>query len=1001
MFTHLHVHSDHSLFDGYQTIDEILNRVKELGQEAVAITEHGTMASIIEFHKKTLEQDIKPIIGCEFYFCEDKFIKDRAFTHHLILLAKNETGYMNLKRLNKIAFNKDDGHFYFKPRIDSNELTEYSDGLICLSACLASIINTEDGEKWVQYFKNIFGDDFYLEVQPHPIDEQKEYNFKLLSYCARYKVKAVVTTDAHYSKKEDAVWHKKWIGLKKEEYYTTDTNYLWSEDELLNSNFLPQNITRELIKNTQEVTNKIEVYNLAPAGNHFPTYPINDACEKIKEICRGVWKDKVPQGHYKEYGDRFLYELSMLEKCGYTNYLLLTWDFLNWCKRNNIFTGIGRGSVSGSVVAWLLGIHHVDPIKYNLLFERFCNPERVSAPDIDNDLQTSRRGEAIDYLVKKYGNVMKIRTYSYLGNKAAIKRAGQVLGIDTTVVNDITKQIKEIDDIMNVKAKVNKEELITTAKHFYGRIGAFGSHASAILITPDDTINYAPIEYQSISDESLDGEKIWTQVASGDFHDLENFGLMKLDVLGLNTLDVIDNTLKQIKDKIDIFNLDINDKKVFKLYQNVDLLGCFQMDSPGMQKLAKDMKVNCFENVIALVALFRPGPLGSGLVYSYINGKNGGRIVYLCKEIEEVLSPTYNVIVYQEQVMLLAQKLAGYTLGQADMLRKIIGRKEEDKIEKATQDFKESVIKHGFSKEIAEYIGNQIKAAGRYIFNKSHATAYGYLSYITAYLKVYYPKEFMCALINSKKDQKDVVPYMEECKRLDIKILPPDLRKGNLKWQVEKEGIRVGLTYIRNVGSQVDIIHYKDYQDVVEHNNKKITEGLIKAGAMDFLNIPRGKMLMQLVSMQDFLKRKNTCKQKVDENSLALENAKLKNDAKEIRKYERQLASWKEKLEKCTLEETTDWQEVSNCQLENEVLKFTFSEVPRVKDATIKQIKLHKDKKGKEMAFVVFITNYREYNCTVFARQWKTWKDDFSIGAKCKIACANTQNPILDDFVLM
>lgn len=1001
MFTHLHVHSDHSLFDGYQTIDEILNRVKELGQEAVAITEHGTMASIIEFHKKTLEQDIKPIIGCEFYFCEDKFIKDRAFTHHLILLAKNETGYMNLKRLNKIAFNKDDGHFYFKPRIDSNELTEYSDGLICLSACLASIINTEDGEKWVQYFKNIFGDNFYLEVQPHPIDEQKEYNFKLLSYCARYKVKAVVTTDAHYSKKEDAVWHKKWIGLKKEEYYTTDTNYLWSEDELLNSNFLPQNITRELIKNTQEVTNKIEVYNLAPAGNHFPTYPINDACEKIKEICRGVWKDKVPQGHYKEYGDRFLYELSMLEKCGYTNYLLLTWDFLNWCKRNNIFTGVGRGSVSGSVVAWLLGIHHVNPIKYNLLFERFCNPERVSAPDIDNDLQTSRRGEAIDYLVKKYGNVMKIRTYSYLGNKAAIKRAGQVLGIDTTVVNDITKQIKEIDDIMNVKAKVNKEELITTAKHFYGRIGAFGSHASAILITPDDTINYAPIEYQSISDESLDGEKIWTQVASGDFHDLENFGLMKLDVLGLNTLDVIDNTLKQIKDKIDIFNLDINDKKVFKLYQNVDLLGCFQMDSPGMQKLAKDMKVNCFENVIALVALFRPGPLGSGLVYSYINGKNGGRIVYLCKEIEEVLSPTYNVIVYQEQVMLLAQKLAGYTLGQADMLRKIIGRKEEDKIEKATQDFKESVIKHGFSKEIAEYIGNQIKAAGRYIFNKSHATAYGYLSYITAYLKVYYPKEFMCALINSKKDQKDVVPYMEECKRLDIKILPPDLRKGNLKWQVEKEGIRVGLTYIRNVGSQVDIIHYKDYQDVVEHNNKKITEGLIKAGAMDFLNIPRGKMLMQLVSMQDFLKRKNTCKQKVDENSLALENAKLKNDAKEIRKYERQLASWKEKLEKCTLEETTDWQEVSNCQLENEVLKFTFSEVPRVKDATIKQIKLHKDKKGKEMAFVVFITNYREYNCTVFARQWKTWKDDFSIGAKCKIACANTQNPILDDFVLM
>ena len=381
MFTHLHVHSDHSIFDGYQTVDEIVGRVKELGQESVAITEHGTMASIIEFHKKTLEQNIKPILGCEFYFCEDKFIKDRTFTHHLILLAKNNTGYMNLKKLDKLAFNKDDGHFYFKPRIDSKELAKYSDGLICLSACLASIVNTPDGEQWVQYFKNIFGDDFYLEIQPHPIDEQREYNYKILSYSTKYNVKAVVTTDAHYAKREDAIWHKKWIGLQKGEYYTTDTNYLWSEEELLSSNFLPQNITKELINNTQEITNKIEVYDLAPAGNHFPTYPTDNACEKIKDICRSVWKDKVPHGHYKEYGDRFLYELSMLEKCGYTNYLLLTWDFLNWCKSKNILTGVGRGSVSGSVVAWLLGIHHVDPIKHNLLFERFCNPERVSTPD--------------------------------------------------------------------------------------------------------------------------------------------------------------------------------------------------------------------------------------------------------------------------------------------------------------------------------------------------------------------------------------------------------------------------------------------------------------------------------------------------------------------------------------------------------------------------------------------------------------------------------------------
>lgn len=596
---------------------------------------------------------------------------------------------------------------------------------------------------------------------------------------------------------------------------------------------------------------------------------------------------------------------------------------------------------------------------------------------------------------------MKIRTYSYLGNKSAIKRAGQTLGIEPTIVNDITKQIEEIDDISNINIKVDKQELITTAKRFYGRLGAFGSHASAVLITPDDTINYVPIEYQNVSDESLNGERIWTQVASGDFHDLENFGLMKLDVLGLNTLDVINNTLKQIKDKVDIYNLETNDENVFKLYQKGDLLGCFQMDSSGMRKLAKDMKVSCFENIIALVALFRPGPLGSGLVDSYVNGKNGGKITYLCKEIQEVLSPTYNVIVYQEQVMLLAQKLAGYTMGQADMLRKIIGRKEEDKIEKATQDFKIAVINHGFSKEISEYIGNQIKAAGRYIFNKSHATAYGYLSYITAYLKTYYPKEFMCALINSKKDQKDVAPYVEECKRLKIKILPPDLRLGNLEWKSESDGIRVGLTYIRNVGSQVDTIHYKDYQDVVEHNNKKIVEGLIKSGAIDFLNIPRGKMLTQLTSIQDFIKRKMTCKAKIEENSLALESAKANNDVKGIRKYERQLASWQEKLTQCNLTENTDWQDVPDCQLENEVLKFAFSELPRIKSAKVKNVRLHTDKKGREMAFVVFETDYGEYNCTIFQKQWKKWKKNISIGAKCKIACDNKQNPILDDFVLM
>lgn len=994
MFTHLHVHSDHSLFDGYQTIDEIVEKVKAMGQRSVAITEHGTMKSILNFYLKCKSEGIKPILGCEFYFCDDKTIKEREFTHHLILLAKNKIGYYNLKKLNKMAYDKEAGNFYFKPRIDSHELVEYSDGIICLSACLASIVNTPDGEKWVQYFKNIFKDDFYLEIQPHPMQEQEEYNKKLIEYCHKYNIKPVVTTDAHYASREDAAWHKKWIGLKKSEYYTTDTNYLWSEQEILASNFINKNIVELAIQTTQEIDNKIEFIDISIPGNHFPKFKTNNACEMIKDICRKVWKDKVPKGHYKEYGDRFLYELSMLEKCGYTNYLLLTWDFLNWCRSNNILTGVGRGSVGGSVVAWLLGIHHVDPIKYNLLFERFCNPERISSPDVDNDVQTSRRGETISYLKQKYGSVMKIITYSKLSDKSAIQRAGQSLLIEPAKIDRITKEINSINDIEHISTDFNTNELINLSKHFYGRIGAFGSHASAVLITPDDTLQYTPIEYQSVSDESLGGEKVWTKVAAGDFHVLEEeFGLMKLDVLGLNTLDVIDNVLKNIPDKVDIYNLNTNDKKVFKLYEEGNLLGCFQMDSTGMRKLAKDMKVSEFENIIALVALFRPGPLGSGLVDAYINGKNGGKITYLCKEIEEVLSPTYNVIVYQEQVMMLARKLAGYTMGQADMLRKIIGRKEEDKIEQATIDFKNAVIAHGFSHEIANYIGNQIKSAGRYIFNKSHATAYGYLSYVTAYLKVYYPKEFMCALINSKKKQDEVKKYINECKRMNIEMLPPDLRVGNLDWVVSGNAIRVGLTYIKNVGTAININYNDTFENIVEHNNKRIVEGLIKAGAIDYLQKPRNELLSQLTSTQDYLKRKVQCETKIKENKEKLFTA---TSEKDIKKYTRQLNLWTEKLAANELTQSKTIDDYSASAGEMEVLGFSFNAIPRIKEGTVKKIFTKQDKRGREMAWITIDSNYGEYKCTCFASNWKKWKKDIKENIEGIFAFG--EDLILNDF---
>ena len=1001
MFTHLHVHTDNSLFDGYQTIDELVNTVKSLGQNAVAITDHGTMTGVVEFYLKCKEQGIKPILGNEFYFCEDKLIKDRTLTHHLVLLAKNSVGYMNLKKLNKLAYSKENGNFYFKPRIDAKELTKYSDGIICLSACLASIVNTDNGEHWIEYFKRTFGEDFYLEVQPHPIPEQQEYNYKLINYGYKHKVKLVVTTDAHYAVRDDAKWHKKWISVrsaKQSEYYTTDTNYLWSEQELLSSNFLPREIVQGAIASTQEISNKIELFDVAPSGNHFPTYPTNNPKEKIKDICREVWNEKVPKGHYKEYGDRFLYELDMLEKCGYLNYLLLTWDLLNWCRKQGIFIGAGRGSCAGSVVTWLLGIHCIDPIKYNLLFERFCNPERVSAPDIDNDVQTSRRGEVVQYLKDTYGQVMKIITYSKQSDKSAIQSAGKVLEIPPSEVDELTKQIETIDDVEKVKTNFDTKELVTLAKQFLGRTDKYGTHASAILVSPINVMEFCPMQAQEVSDESLGGDKVWTEIACGDFHVLENFGLLKEDILGLGTLDVIQNTLKLIGKDIDIYNLPTDDKNVFELYAKGNILGCFQMDSLGMRRLAKEMKVNCFENIIALCALFRPGPLRSGLVSSYIDGKNGGNVHYLCKEIKEVLEPTYNIIVYQEQVMLLARKLAGYTMGQADMLRKIIGRKETEKIEQATKDFKSAVIKNGFSNEIAEYIGNQIKEAGSYIFNKSHATSYGYLSYVTAYLKTYYPKEFMCSLINSKKKQDDVVLYVGECKRMGIKILPPNLPSNNLKWTVEGDSIRVGLCYAKGVGNKLVIPDKYDFQTVIACNNKKIIEGLIKAGALDYLKEPRAKLLSQLTDVQAFLKRRELCMSKLEEYHYRLKNAV---NEKEVNKYTRMVNSWEEKLQQCNLSLTQDYKNIPDAKLENDVLSFSFAEQPKVKTAKIISYRTHNDKKGREMAFADFDTEYGVIHATIFAYKWKHWKEDFVEGNECYIACEAGANVVLEDFSLI
>ena len=1158
----LHTHSEHSTgFDGYQTIPEMVGRAKELGYPALALTDHGTMGGILDFSEECERQGIKPIYGMEAYFCANHTVKDKALTHHLVLLAMNEQGYYNLKKLDSISYTED--YYYYKGRIDKALLARYHEGLICLTACMASIVNTDDGEQWFKWYKDLFGDRFYAEIQPLNLIEQQEYNAKVITLARRYDVLLVVTTDAHFSRKEDLPYHKLWISLRGGNGYHDDENYLWSEEELLETWWLPAEVKKECIANTDKIAERCNV-SLKMEGNHYPKFETDDDEKQIRDICRKAWKEKVPKKRYKEYATRFETEIKTLKQVGYLNYLRITWDMLNWCHDNDIMTGWGRGSVGGSLVAYLMGLHKIDPIKFGTKFFRFVNPFRVSPPDIDDDVSTRHRGRVIGYLKEKYGNVSKIFTLNRLGDpdkggvgKSAIQRAGQALQIEPAIVDGITKQVYDsIDDVLTIDSELSIEErerLVDVAKHFYGRLEKRGIHASAILITPDEIENYCPLE-GCYSNDTSTGKRVWIRAAAYDWHKLESeFGLLKEDILGLNTLDLISDTVENVQKytgkTIDIENIPLDDAEVYKLYSEGHLDGVFQMESRGMRNTAKELGVTCFDDVAALVALFRPGPIDSGMLQQYIDGKHGAEIEYPCEVMKKVTEKTYGVIVYQEEAMLIAMQMAGYDLGEADALRKVIGRKELTKVDGAVKDFVSAAIKRGHSREAAEAVGEQLKAAGRYIFNKclsgrecilnpheqrctlsigemyriandkeyaeqtkhtglrriyrnrgygdgfsmtdkntirknsivnitysgvlpvyvvttesgrqvrctlnhqlptprgkkflcqlyagcevyvdggyverytkkgkkkidkrkrlvftekiksiefecdedcydvemtaphhnfvtsggivvcnSHSVEYGLTSYITAWLKVHYPIHFMCALLNSKDKQADVLPYLDECKRLGIEILPPNAKRGNTLWEVEDgDKIRVGLTYISGIGKDLVIGSMDVWEDIVASNNKRVTMNLIKAGALDYLGKSRGWMLANLEGMQGYLRRRVQCLEKIRENQEGFDSA---TDDKTRRKYQRQLDSWQEKLAEVVLLENADdgYDEVAG---EMEVLSFSFKSLPKILTGTAKAVSEFQDKKGNTMARITFDTPYGSINSIVFASAWKKEK---------------------------
>ena len=877
MFTHLHLHSHYSLFDGFSKIPDIVAKAKSLGHNSVAITDHGTLSPIMEFYKECKKQGIKPILGLESYFVPDVNATEQK-RHHLVLLAKNDIGYTNLKKMHRIS---NEQYFYYKPRIDLSLLSQYKEGLICLSACIASPINTDNGVYYAEQLKSIFGDDFYLEIQPNSTPEQKEYNEKLVLIANSLDIPLVVTCDSHYINQEDAKYHRKWVGINKKEneHYPVDDWYMMDEGDIfkrLSTQGLDSPVIENAIRNTQVIADKCNV-EIEVTGNHYPKFPVDDPLEAVKDICRDNWKEKVAtkvktKSEYQRYLDRFFSELQVLEKCNYLNYLLITHDMLNWCKKNDIITGPGRGSAGGSLVCYLMGITHVDPIQHDLLFSRFVNPDRVTPCDIDNDVSKRRRHEVIEYIRQQYGEVYNIRTFNYLGVKGAIQRAGQALGIEPKEVNRISTSIpKSAETFNDVNLNID-ESWLEIAKRFFGLISSFGCHASAVLVFPDDPTNYCAIEKQ--------GD---TMVAAYDYHDLEEMGLLKLDVLGLKTLDVIDDTAKMVNLQ-NPYDLDLNDKDTLNLFAQGETTGLFQVESTGMKNLCKQMKVDCFDDIAALVALYRPGPLDSGMAQQYIKGKHGEAINYPHESLIPILSPTHGVMLYQEELISLVQLMANMTPGEADNFRRIVGRKELDKIDAAVAEFIERSVGNGYSLEVAQTVGDWIKASGRYMFNKSHSVEYGMIAYITAYLKAHYPLEFMCSLLNSEiGDMEKTAEYIQECKRMGIEVLPPDIRYSKSQHSIEGNSIRFGFNAIRGIGSG-HITNADNFEEFVFANpnlDKGSLEILVKAGC--FPESDRRKLLGKVRWISKYGKRVRQCKEKIAEFS------EKGNDKK--------VAEWQQKLD--------------------------------------------------------------------------------------------------------
>lgn len=895
-FAHLHVHTEYSLLDGSNKIKEYVNRVKELGMTSAAITDHGVMFGVIDFYRAAKEAGINPVIGCEVYVAPNsRFDKELSGGedryYHLVLLAENNTGYDNLMKIVSKGFT--DG-FYYRPRVDAQVLEEFHEGIIALSACLGGEVQRyimkglyEEAKNTAVKYETIFGKgNFFLELQDHGIPEQKTVNQQLLRMSKELNIDLVATNDIHYTYKEDEKPHDillciqtgKKLSDENRMRYEGGQYYVKSTEEM--EQLFPY--AKEALENTGKIADRCHV-EMEFGVTKLPKYDVPDGLtswEYLNKLCFEGLKERYTVT--EELEERLNFELDVIKTMGYVDYFLIVWEFIKYSRDNDIIVGPGRGSAAGSIVSYCLGITNIDPIRYNLLFERFLNPERVSMPDIDIDFCYERRQEVIDHVVDKYGKdrVVQIVTFGTMAARGVIRDVGRVMDLPYAFVDSISKMIPmEIGITIDKALKGNPElrklyeeneqvhYLIDMSKRLEGLPRHTSMHAAGVVISQKSVDEYVPLS--RASDGSLTTQFTMTT--------LEELGLLKMDFLGLRTLTVIQNATNLVRNSrgidLDMDKIDYNDNLVLDSIGTGRTDGIFQLESAGMKNFMKELKPQNLEDIIAGISLYRPGPME--FIPQYIKGKNSAAtITYDCPQLEPILAPTYGCIVYQEQVMQIVRDLAGYTLGRSDLLRRAMSKKKASVMEKERHNFvygnkEEGVagcIANGIDEKIANKIYDNMTDFAKYAFNKSHAACYAVVSYQTAFLKHYYPVEFMAALMTSVLDNTSKVSeYILACRNMNIQILPPDINEGEGRFSVSGNSIRYGLSAIKSIGRPVieSIVserkergRFKDLKDFItrlsgKEVNKRTIESFIKSGALDSLGGTRRQLMMIYVQILD------------------------------------------------------------------------------------------------------------------------------------------------------